>query len=267
LSRKLSQDGRSVARSWENKDKVATPTAGALGSFFKKLSARTLLGDDDRRAFLALPGMVKSLHRHDFILREGEMPQHCCFLASGTAICHRTGSRGGRQITSMHMRGDAIDLNSSLLDRAARNAQIQSDGEVVCVPVMAIRQLALSRPLLGQALWNETCVDAAILGEWTYNIGRRHARSRTAHLLCECALRLGAAPDDDGATVYRMPMTQEELGDSLALTPVHVNRVLKDLAEEGLIKRSVRSINILDWSKLVSIADFDPAYLHLPSGS
>jgi CRP-like cAMP-binding protein len=257
----------SVALPCRTGEIVPTSSAEALGGFLAKLEVRHPLDDADRFAFLRLPGTVKTLQRHEFILREGDMPQHCCILASGFVICHKTGGKGGRQITSMHMPGDAIDLNSSLLDRATRSAQMQSCGEVIRIPIDAIHQLAASRPSLGHAMWKETCVDAAILGEWTYNIGRRHAKSRVAHMLCEAALRLGAVPRVDGTTTYRMPMTQEELADALGLTQVHINRVLKELADEGLIRRTIRSINILDWRRLAKVGDFDPAYLHLVSNS
>ena len=64
-------------------------------------------------------------------------------------------------------------------------------------------------------------------------------------------------------TNYELPITQEQLADAVALTPVHVNRTLMKLEGEGLITRTKRMISIVDWQKLVKVADFDPRYLHL----
>ena len=58
-------------------------------------------------------------------------------------------------------------------------------------------------------------------------------------------------------------MTQEELADSLGLTPVHVNRTLKSLERQGLITRTGRSVVIDDWQMLAEVGDFSRDYLHL----
>ena len=59
-------------------------------------------------------------------------------------------------------------------------------------------------------------------------------------------------------------MTQEQIADCVGLTPVHVNRTLKRLEVEGLInRRTSRTVNIGDWSKLAKAGDFDSTYLHL----
>jgi CRP-like cAMP-binding protein len=105
-------------------------------------------------------------------------------------------------------------------------------------------------------------VDASIFREWTLNVGRRDARTRTAHLLCEFAMRLEVAGLGEQFD-YELPMTQDQLADALGLTPVHVNRTLKALEAEGLIERTRRSVRIVNWKALANVGDFDPNYLHL----
>jgi CRP-like cAMP-binding protein len=111
-------------------------------------------------------------------------------------------------------------------------------------------------------MWYETLVEASIFREWTLNVGRRDARTRAAHLLCEFALRLEAAGLGERGS-YELPMTQEQLADAMGLTPVHTNRTLMSLGEDGLISRTQRAVRINDWHKLMAVGDFDPAYLHL----
>ena len=112
-------------------------------------------------------------------------------------------------------------------------------------------------------MWFDTLVDSAIFSEWVANVGRRDARTRVAHLLCEFALRLKVAGLGDEVG-YQLPMTQEQLGDTTGLTSVHVNRTLKQLESEGLIERvSPRAISIGDWERLADVGDFDSHYLHL----
>ena len=135
-------------------------------------------------------------------------------------------------------------------------------GEVAMIPVEAIRELALSRPNVGMAMWYESLVEGSIFREWVLNIGRRDARTRIAHLLCEFGLRLKVT-DIAEPTTYELPITQEQLADAVALTSVHVNRTLMRLEHDGLITRTKRIISIVDWKALAEVADFEPRYLHL----
>ncbi len=58
-------------------------------------------------------------------------------------------------------------------------------------------------------------------------------------------------------------MTQEQLADALGITPVHVNRVLRDLDREGLIVRDKRFLRVPDWEALRRAGGFSEGYLHL----
>jgi DNA-binding Lrp family transcriptional regulator len=62
---------------------------------------------------------------------------------------------------------------------------------------------------------------------------------------------------------YELPMTQEQLGDAVGLTPVHVNRTLKTLEKEGLISRTKRAVGFPNWTELRRAGDFNQRYLHL----
>lgn len=241
--------------------KIPSPGLTAL---LEKLESRKPFSPSDRAALLALPEKIRPLRRHEFVVRELETPRDCCVLISGHAIRHKVAGNGLRQIFSIHMRGDAVDLHNSMLGKADHNLQMLSEGEGAFIPIETIRSLTTDHPAIGQALWYESLVDAAIFREWTLNVGRRDARSRMAHLLCEFAVRLEAA-GLARSTGYELPMTQEELGDALALTSIHVSRTLKALADEGFVTRTNRSIKINDWHGLSKLGDFDSNYLHLKS--
>jgi hypothetical protein len=115
-------------------------------------------------------------------------------------------------------------------------------------------------------MWIDTLVDASVFREWLANVGRRDARTRIAHLLCEFSLRLKVAGIGEQSN-YDLPMTQEQLADATGLTSVHVNRTIRALEADGLIERtSARSITIGDWRNLAYIGDFDSGYLHLNEG-
>ena len=234
----------------------------ALEPMARKLSLWGSLSAADHDAVLALPHQRRGLDAGQYLVWDGDRPQNTCLLLSGFAYRHKHAGNGGRQILSIHMKGDIVDLQNSLLGVADHNVQMLTPGDVALIPIEAIRELAFSRPVVGMAMWYETLVEGSIFREWVLNIGRRDARTRIAHLLCEFAMRLEVA-DLGEQTRYELPITQEQLADAVALTPVHVNRTLMKLEQEKLITRSKRVIGIADWKQLVKVADFDPRYLHL----
>jgi CRP-like cAMP-binding protein len=83
-----------------------------------------------------------------------------------------------------------------------------------------------------------------------------------AHLICELFLRLKAVGRAEGDTV-QLPVTQAELGDTLGLSTVHVNRVLQELRKEGLIRFQGDALTILDWERLKKVGEFTSTYLSL----
>ncbi len=228
----------------------------------RKLEQWHPLSEDDRAAILDLPFTVRQLNAHDHIVWEGDRPQHTCLLLSGFAFRHKVAGNGGRQILSIHMKGDLVDLQNSMLGFADHNVQMLSQGEIALIPFEMIRDLAYGMPDVGMAMWYETLVEGSIFREWILNIGRRDARARIGHLLCELAVRLEVA-ELGKQTEYDLPITQEQLADAVSLTAVHVNRTLKSLEKDGYISRTKRRITISDWHKLAGIADFQPNYLHI----
>jgi CRP-like cAMP-binding protein len=105
-------------------------------------------------------------------------------------------------------------------------------------------------------------VEASIYREWLLNNGRRDARARIAHLLCELVVRSDALGINLGGN-YNLPMTQEQIGDAVGLTAVHVNRTLKSLSNDGLITLTGRGISFPDWDRLKDEAGFNSRYLHM----
>ena len=125
------------------------------------------------------------------------------------------------------------DLHSVVQPEATSALQALSTATILCVPHDAVRRTAVAHPALAEALWRDCMVDASILAQWVVNVGRRDARARIAHVLCEVALRVGAAPAK-GEIIFPFPVTQTQLADVTGLTAVHVNRTLQGLRAEGL---------------------------------
>jgi CRP-like cAMP-binding protein len=227
-----------------------------------RLDRLSALSDDDRTAILALPFSTRTVAAREYIIREGDEVDQSCLLQSGFAARHKIVANGARQIVSVHMTGDMVNLQNSLLRLADHSVEALTKAVVSFIPGAAIIDLAAARPAVALAMWMDTLIDGSIFREWVANVGRRDAATRTAHVLCEFGLRqewsgLGSRGR------FELPMTQQELADALGLTPVHVNRTLMALEAADLIHRDRRAVTIADWDRLCAAGDFDPAYLHV----
>lgn len=229
----------------------------------QRLSQRSALSEEDCRAVSALPFVLRSQNPNAYLVREGEPPRpHCSFVLSGLAFRHKLTFNGTRQIVSIHLRGDLLDLQHLFLNVADHSIQALTELAVANIEREPLQEIALQRPAVARALWIDGLVDASIYREWVLNVGRRDARARIAHILCELAVRMRVAGAID-TPEFSLPMTQEQLGDAAGLTSVHVNRTLKALAKDGLIHQNGKSIMIRDWDKIRQVGDFNPLYLHL----
>ena len=233
-----------------------------LTPLLRKLERHVALSAADRDAVLALPNSVRTVEPGGYLVREGDIPAHCCVLLSGFAYRHKIVGDGGRQILSIHIQGDAVDLQHLLLATADHNVQTLTRLDAAFIPSEAVAQLAGDRPAVGRAMWMDTLIEGSIHREWVANVGRRDSRTRLAHLLCEIAIRQKAAGLSEGDE-YALPLTQEQLADATGLTSVHINRVLQALRADGVISVEKKRVTIGDWNRMTEIGDFSPRYLHL----
>jgi CRP-like cAMP-binding protein len=233
-----------------------------LELMLRNLELRARLSDEDRQLILDLPYTLRTLEPSTYTIREADPPTVCGVLVSGFAYRQKLTGEGARQIVSLHIPGDALDFQNLFLDVADHSVQMLTRGEVAFVKRGDLQDLARSRSGIAHAILVKILVEASVFREWVLNVGRREARARLAHVLCELGVRLEAEglAEEYG---YELPMTQEQLADALGLTPVHINRTLKALEADGLIKRYKRFVGFPDWRRMREAGDFNQRYLHL----
>ena len=116
-------------------------------------------------------------------------------------------------------------------------------------------------PAIAKAMYISQLIDEGIMRAWITSMGRRASIERVAHLMCELYLRarnIGLTEE----THVEVPLSQAMLADSLGMTAVHINRVLKTLRLDNAMTFKRGSLTIIDPGKLAQIAGFDESYLH-----
>jgi len=227
-----------------------------------KLERHDRLSDDEKRVLEGAISRVRVVEADEDIVHEGERPSESNLLLDGYAARYKIFSNGRRQITAIHVAGDFVDLHNFLVKTMDHGVLALTPCRVAVVPHATIEKITNEHPHLTRLLWLNTLVDGAIHREWLTAMGRLSATAHMAHFICELFLRLKAVGRADGDTI-QLPLTQAELGDTLGLSTVHVNRVLQEMRKEGLIRWQGDALTVLDWERLTSVGEFTPTYLSL----
>jgi CRP-like cAMP-binding protein len=234
---------------------------GSDGPLVARLETLGPLADADREALAALADNARDIGARRSIIREGDRPDHVHLMLEGWAARYKLLPGGMRQITAFLIPGDFCDLHTTILAEMDHSISTLTRARIAYVPRGRMEELT-ERPQLARAFWWSTLVDEAVLRNWIVNIGRRDAHEAIGHLMCELYARLktvGLADD----LHFELPLTQEEIGDALGLTSVHVNRVLQRMRGEGLISFARGALAIHDYVRLERASGFNPNYLHL----
>jgi len=227
---------------------------------FLKGRARHAMSMEERAVFEDLIGDIERLDHAQKILECGDQVEVSTFLIEGW-IARMVWREGRRHIVSLHVPGDFVDLHAFALKRLDHDIVAIGPAKVGYVSHARLEELIAERPHLGRLMWFSTLLDAAIHREWIVTMEHLALDGRFAHLLAEMWHRLNfiGLADDDG---YAMPLTQVEMADACGTTPVHLNRIVRQLREAEIVSLSRGRITILDRARLEATAKFDPSYLY-----
>lgn len=194
------------------------------------------------------------------MIHQGQVDQSAYVQASGWACSYKILPSGTRQIVDIQIPGDFLGLRSVLFRTADHNVE-----PITVVYASEVKQRDLlnafsQTPRLATAVLWAASRDEAMVVEHLVDLGRRSAVERMAHFLLELGarLRLVGLGDRKG---FLCPLSQYLLADTLGLSAVHVNRVLRELREEGMVTFQKGRVVFDDYDALVELAGFDRAYL------
>lgn len=228
--------------------------------FARKLGAFVSLSDDELAALDALHSRRRTFAAGRDMVHEGEVNSSAYIVASGWVCSYKLLNGGSRQIVDFQIPGDFLGLRSVLFRTADHNIEPVTQVEASEVIAEDLLETFSRTPRLATAVLWAASRDEAMVVEHLVGLGRRDARERTAHFLLELSARLKLV--GLGSTAgYACPLSQYMMADALGLSAVHVNRVLRELRESGLVTFQQGQVTFHDFAGLVALADFDKAYL------
>jgi CRP-like cAMP-binding protein len=231
-------------------------------AFTHKLRRLNALSEDDVLTLERCIGHPRQVAADQDVVSEGDQPTACLVLMDGLVGRYKQLRNGRRQIVSFQVPGDFVDLHSFVLGRLDHSMAALSACRLGPISHGTMEEMLNAHPRISLAFWRETMIDAAVFREWVVNLGQRPGYERLAHAFCELTYRLKAVGLMRGDS-FLFPVTQEELGQAVGLSAVHVNRIMKQLKAGGLVTHQAGRVTIHDWEGLQRAADFDPSYLYL----
>ncbi len=226
----------------------------------RKLGAFVALSDEDLATLDRLHQRRRKFKAGVDLVYQGQADQAAYILAKGWVCSYKLLPNGGRQIIDFQVPGDFLGLRSVLFRTADHNIEPVTPVEASEVVLTDLLDAFATTPRLATAVLWAASRDEAMVVEHLVGLGRRDALERTAHYLLEFGARLmlvGLGTKEG----YACPLSQYMFADALGLSAVHVNRVLRQLREMGLLTFQRGRVTIHDFDRLVELAGFDMAYL------
>lgn len=242
-------------------DVSATPMAEMASALYRKLGHFYSVSGSIERAIGEICTRQVTFERHEAIIEAGEAYRAIYLMSEGWVTRFKLLPTGERQIINFALPGDFLCFNATLFSRSDHYLTAKTPVRAFAIEKNPFGKLLTIDPALAVALTWANAHEEAMLAERLASLGRRTARERVAHLFCELWRRLHLLGLVDHGR-FPLPITQEDLADALGLSPVHINRTLRQLRSEGLIELGTNHLRVLSMPGLEQVAGFEDGYLH-----
>jgi CRP-like cAMP-binding protein len=238
----------------------AIPLEWTRHPFITRLSRYIDLSEADHDSLRRLVEYESTVKKRRDLVVDGYEYRKLCFVEQGFAARYKLLHNGKRQIINIVMPGDVVGLPGSILERATCSVIAITDLKLQTCSMDAYVQLCYRRPQFGLILSWLAVQEAATYAEHLIDTGRRSPIERLARFLLEMHSRLamvGCAEE----TSFDLPFSQEVIGDALGLSVPHLNRMLSQLRNEGLVATCGRRVEIVDLDGMKRLGHFVPLSL------
>ena len=216
----------------------------------------------EHRALARLEERERHLRRSATLQRENDRADDLYILRKGMMMSSVLLDDGSRQILRFHFPGDMLAVSGIVYREAPETITALSDCVVCPFERRALGSLITDHPRLAALVMVYNQIERAALTDRLAALGRTSAKARVAAILIEMRNRMRML-DKGISDSFMLGLTQEEIGDATGLTAVHVNRMLRQLEEEGMIAREAGRVTFLNERALARAGNFIDRYAGL----
>lgn len=225
----------------------------------RRLTYSTALSPAEQHVLEEVGAGMRTTGAHEALAKAGDPADRLFVVLKGLVCRFKLLPDGQRQILGFLLPGDMCDARELLMTNFDHSISALMPSDVVTLDAAMVQRLE-RYPNILLAMSRHASTNLAIGREWLVNLGHRTALERIGHLICELFTRFETV----GLTqerAFELTLTQSELGDTLALSSVHVNRTLMELRRLKLVTFQNRQVRIHDFAGLRLVSGFDADYL------
>lgn len=230
------------------------------GCFAERLNDFVTLTTAERDALGRLQDRERTLKRNATVFRENDRSCDLFAVEKGVLMSYVVLHDGSRQILRFLFPGDIGGLSSIIYQACPESVEALTDAAICPMERGALSSLLADHPRLGALILAINQIERVALTDRLAGLGRTSAKARVAAILLDMRNRIrrssGQSPDEG----FLLGLTQEEIGDATGLTAVHVNRMLRQLEDEGMIARGNGRFSFPDEPGLRKAANFTDRY-------
>ncbi len=219
-----------------------------------RLSHYAELTEGERGVLASLQTQRRKVKAGERVVTESRDSEELFVLQAGWLFASTVLEGGARQILRIHHPGDVVNVSCLAWSRVAATVTAATDAEVSPFPRKALADVFAHQPRLAALLFGVSTIENVALSDRLKSLGRTDGRARIATLLLELLSRQELT--EDGSGVLDLFLSQSEIADAVGMTKVHVNRLLREMTESGLIRRNGRHVEVPDTGALAAISGF-----------
>jgi CRP-like cAMP-binding protein len=185
------------------------------------------------------------------LFREGEAARHVFIVGGGLVKTFKNPTGDRVQIVNILGPGDVAGAEALTRSFYASSAAAVSRSLVLKSERVAFLDFIQRKPALSVALIEMLNLENAALQTQLARVGTKKALPRVASCLL---LFMEKQVEPGQSRPFNLPISRQEMGAFLGLSPETVSRQLKDLMTSRVIKLEHRRLTVLDLGHLKSIA-------------
>lgn len=226
------------------------------------------ISTEKQRLMANLHPQMLDFGKGSVVFREGEPANHFLVVEKGICFTHRHLEDGSRQIIDFYFPKEVVALGELSKTHHAAGLMTLSETLLAAYDKDEITEEFSRSSELSRLFINMISEEQANLTERLVGLTRYSARQRVAHFLLEVDFRQKRSGEpnarehhdkseratqlNQSKNLVKIP--QVMIADSLGLSIVHVNRILRQLREEGCIATRGHGVELLHMKALKEIA-------------
>jgi CRP/FNR family transcriptional regulator len=215
------------------------------------------MSDDELVNMDAVVEQPRSLHKNDFLYRDGDKAMAIYAVRSGCVKTMTESANGDEQIVGFHLAGELLGLDGFADGEYTCNAVALETSSVCELPLEQLEELGYKLPGLQKQMRRIMGKEVSKDHKLLLLLGKMTADERLASFLLSLSARMEERHWN--ANEFNLMMPRQDIANYLGMAVETVSRLFANFQNEKIIEVDRRHITILNMDRLKSmVGDCEP---------